>query len=42
MEIFVGKISYASTRRLIVEEERHQGEVDKMLRKPGDMEAFAL
>ena len=28
-------------RRLIVEEERHQGEVDKMLRKPGDVAAFA-
>lgn len=28
-------------RKLIVEEERHQGEVDKMLRKPGAVGAFA-
>ena len=28
-------------RRLIVEEERHQGDVDKMLRKPGEVRAFA-
>jgi len=27
-------------RRLIAEEEQHQGEVDKMLRRPGDVEAF--
>lgn len=26
--------------RLIVAEERHQGEVDKMLRKPGEVETF--
>jgi bacterioferritin len=28
-------------RKLIAEEEQHLGEVDKMLRKPGDIEAFA-
>lgn len=28
-------------RRLIAEEEIHQGEVDKMLRKPGDIAAFS-
>ncbi len=28
-------------RRLIAEEEIHQGEVDKMLRKPGDIESFS-
>jgi bacterioferritin len=28
-------------RRLIAEEEMHQGEVDKMLRNPGDIEAFS-
>ncbi len=28
-------------RRLIAEEEMHQGEVDKMLRKPGDVDAFS-
>ncbi len=28
------------TRRMIFEEERHIGEVDKMLRKPGDIQAF--
>lgn len=29
------------TRRLIAEEEMHQGEVDKMLRNPGDIGAFS-
>jgi len=28
-------------RKMIAEEERHLGEVDKMLRNPGDIEAFA-
>ncbi|MEE9424641.1 MAG: ferritin-like domain-containing protein [Methylococcales bacterium] len=28
-------------QRLIAEEEMHQGEVDKMLRKPGDVDAFS-
>ncbi len=28
-------------RQMIVSEEMHQGEVDKMLRKPGDVAAFA-
>ncbi len=28
-------------RRLIAEEEMHQGEVDKMLRKPGDTHVFS-
>lgn len=27
-------------RRMITEEEMHQGEVDKMLRKPGDVKAY--
>ena len=29
------------SREMIFEEERHLGEVDKMLRNPGDIEAFA-
>jgi bacterioferritin len=28
-------------RRMIAEEELHQGEVDKMLRKPGEVETFS-
>ncbi len=28
-------------RRMVTEEEMHQGEVDKMLRKPGDVETFS-
>jgi bacterioferritin len=28
-------------RKMIAEEEQHLGEVDKMLRSPGDIEAFA-
>jgi bacterioferritin len=28
-------------RKMIAEEEQHLGEVDKMLRTPGDIEAFA-
>jgi bacterioferritin len=29
-------------RRLIAEEEMHQGEVDKMLRNPGDIESISV
>ncbi len=29
-------------QRLVAEEEMHQGEVDKMLRKPGDVDAFSV
>jgi bacterioferritin len=28
-------------RRMIAEEEMHQGEVDKMLRKPGDVGVYS-
>ena len=29
-------------RRMITEEEMHQGEVDKMLRTPGEIAAFSV
>jgi bacterioferritin len=43
LKMVEGKYVYLEeyARALISEEEQHQGEVDKMLRKPGDVKSFS-